>query len=140
MQRLIFRLTSRIHVFLYRLTGGRLGSAVRGFHILLLTTTGRKSGKQRTTPLGYFEYDDGYVITASNAGLDRHPGWFYNLKSNPRVEVQIKDAKKEAVAEQAEGELRGLLWEQLIEHAPGYADYENSTTREIPMVILRPVD
>jgi len=139
MQKLIFRLIPKIHVFLYRLTRGRLGSAMRGFHVLLLSTTGRKSGKQRTTPLGYFEHDGGYVITASNAGLDRHPAWFFNLKSNPRVEIQVKDRKMQATAEQAKDELRSQLWEQLIEQAPGYADYAKSTTREIPMVILRPV-
>jgi deazaflavin-dependent oxidoreductase (nitroreductase family) len=117
-----------------------MGSEMRGFKVLLLTSTGRKSGKQRTTPLGYFDYDGGYVITASNAGLSHNPGWYYNLKSNPQVTVQVKDAEMTAIAEEAKGELRDQLWAQLIEQALGYADYEKRTTREIPMLILRPTN
>jgi deazaflavin-dependent oxidoreductase (nitroreductase family) len=108
-----------------------------GFHILLLSTTGRKSGKRRTTPLGYVELDDGYVIAASNAGQDRNPAWFYNLKSNPHVTVQVKNEKTDTIAEQAKGEQRDELWQKLIKEAPGYADYEARTTREIPVIILR---
>jgi deazaflavin-dependent oxidoreductase (nitroreductase family) len=127
-----------IHVFLYRLTGGRLGGRMRDFQVLLLTTTGRKSGKKRATPLGYFNYDGSYVISASHAGLPHHPSWYYNLKSNPHVTVQVKDRATPAIAEEANGDLRNQLWKQLIEQAPSYADYEKRTTRVIPMVILRP--
>jgi deazaflavin-dependent oxidoreductase (nitroreductase family) len=127
-----------IHIFLYRLTDGRFGGEMRGFKVLLLTTTGRKSGQKRTTPLGYFDYDGGYVITASNGGLPRNPGWYYNLKGNPQVTVQVKDRAMTAVAEEVKGNLRNQLWDQLIEQAPGYAEYPKRTTREIPMVILRP--
>ena len=67
----ILRITTAIHIFLYRLTGGKFGVEMRGFKVLLLTTTGRKSGLQRITPLGNFDYDGGYVITASNAGLQK---------------------------------------------------------------------
>ena len=98
MQSFIFKLISKTHVFVYRLTGGRLGSEMLGFHILLLSTTGRKSGKLRTTPLGYVELEDGYVVAASNAGQDRNPAWFYNLKSNPHVSVQVKNEKTDTIA------------------------------------------
>lgn len=139
MEKYMFKLIMAIHIFLYRLTGGRFGGEMRGFKVLLLTTTGRKSGKKRTTPLGYFDYEGGYVITASNAGLPRNPGWYYNLKNNPQVTVQAKDRVMTAVAEEAQSNLRNQLWDRLIEQAPGYADYEKRTTREIPMVILRPM-
>lgn len=139
MQKSIFKLVMAIYTFLYRLTGGRLGGEMRGLQVLLLTTTGRKSGQNRTTPLGYFAYDGGYVITASNAGLPRHPGWYYNLKNDPQVTIQVKERVMTAVAEEAKGDLRGQLWDQLIAQAPGYADYTKRTTREIPMVILRPM-
>lgn len=139
MQKYLIKLIITIYVFLYRLTGGRLGSRMRDFKVLLLTTTGRKSGKKRTTPLGFFDYDGGYVITASAiAFLGHPPDWFVNLKSNPQVMVQIKDRVMTAVAEEAESDLRNQLWEQLIEQAPSYADYAERTTRKIPMVVLQP--
>jgi deazaflavin-dependent oxidoreductase (nitroreductase family) len=138
MQKYLFRLTMAIHTFLYRLTRGRFGGEMREFKVLLLTTTGRKSGQKRTTPLGYFDYDGGYVITASNAGLPRNPGWYYNLKDNPQVTVQVNDRVMTAIAEEAKGDLRHQLWEQLVEQAPSYSEYPKRTTREIPVVILRP--
>lgn len=137
MQKHLFKLMMATHVFLYRLTGGRLGGTMRDFKVLLLTTTGRKSGKRRTTPLGYIAHDGSYVIAASNAGLAHHPSWYYNLKSNPQITMQVKDRVTTAVAEEAGGELRNQLWAQLIEQAPSYADYEKRTTRKIPLVILR---
>jgi deazaflavin-dependent oxidoreductase (nitroreductase family) len=138
MQKQLFRLTMAIHIFLYRLTGGRFGGEMRGFKVLLLTTTGRKSGQKRTTPLGYFDYDGGYVIAASNAGLPRNPGWYYNLMNNHRATVEVKDREIMVVPEEATGNLRNQLWEQLIKQAPSYAEYPKQTTREIPVVILRP--
>ena len=125
-----------IAVLLYRLTGGRFGGKVLGLRVLLLTTTGRKTGKQRTTPLGYFEQDGGYVIIGSNAGSDTHPGWFHNLRSDPHVTVEVKNKQSEASAEIAGTDRRGQLWSQLIELAPGYSNYAKRTSREIPVVIL----
>jgi deazaflavin-dependent oxidoreductase (nitroreductase family) len=87
-----------VHVFLYRLTGGRIGGSMWGFNLLLLTTIGRKSGKEHTTPLGCFDYEGGYVVAATNGGLPNNPGWYYNLKSKPQVTIQIKDRVIMAVA------------------------------------------
>ena len=135
----IFRFFMTIYVFLYRLTGGKFGGKVQGLSVLLLTTIGRKTGKKRITPLGYFEHDGYYVITASNAGFDTHPAWFHNLKSHPQVTVQIGDKQFTASAELADPTLRRQLWDKLVERAPGYAAYEKRTTREIPIMLLRPV-
>lgn len=135
----IFRFFLVIYVFLYRLTGGRFGSRVQGLPVLLLTTTGRKTGKRRTTPLGYLEYDGGYVVTGSNAGFDTHPAWFHNLTSNARATIEIGDRRFDVSAERAGSDERGRLWARLIEQAPGYAAYAQRTRREIPMVILRPL-
>jgi deazaflavin-dependent oxidoreductase (nitroreductase family) len=137
--RKLFSSIFSIVVFLYRLTGGKVGGKVQGLSVLLLTTTGRKTGKKRTTPLGYFEHDGSYVIIASNAGFDLHPAWFHNLRSNPQVSVQIKDKQLTAIAETADPELRKQLWAKLTELAPGYAGYQKRTTREIPIVILHPL-
>lgn len=134
----IFKLVISIFVSLYRLTNGRVGGSISGLNVLLLTTTGRKSGKQRTTPLGYFENDGNYVIIASNAGGEKNPSWFYNLKSNPRVTLRVKDKELTAIAEPASSEKRNQLWSQLVSLAPRYANYEQRTSRVIPMVILKP--
>jgi deazaflavin-dependent oxidoreductase (nitroreductase family) len=135
----IFRFFMTIYVFLYRLTGGNFGGKVQGLSVLLLTTIGRKTGRKRITPLGYFEYDGCYVITASNAGFDTHPAWFHNLKGHPQVTVQIGAKQLTAIAEVANPTLRRPLWDKLVERAPGYGAYEERTTREIPIVLLRPV-
>jgi deazaflavin-dependent oxidoreductase (nitroreductase family) len=140
MAKALFRLILSIYVLLYRRTGGRIGGTMRGFPVLLLTTTGRKTGRKWTTPLGYFEYDGGYVVAGSYVALGgTYPAWFHNLTSHPQVTLHIQDRKLPALAERADPELRKLLWAKLMELAPGYGDYQRRTTREIPMVILRPI-
>lgn len=139
MLKAVFRSILPLFVWLYQRTQGRIGGQVQGLPVLLLTTTGRKSGKQRTTPLGYFEHADDYVITASYAGDDVHPAWYHNLRSNPHVTLQIRDKKLTAIAETASPTLRLELWDELVKRAPGYGDYQRRTTREIPIVLLRPV-
>jgi deazaflavin-dependent oxidoreductase (nitroreductase family) len=134
-----FRIFLAFNVWLYQRTNGKFGGKVRGFPVLLLTTKGRKTGKERITPLGYFEYEGSYVVSASYAGLDVHPAWFHNLKSNPKVALQIRDKHLTAMAEPADPTLRKQLWDKLVELAPSYGPYEKRTTREIPMVLLRPV-
>ena len=134
----LLRALFSVYAFLYRVTGGRWGGRVQGLPVLLLTTTGRRTGRTRTTPLGYFEDRGRYVIIASNAGRDRHPGWFHNLKARPDVGLQMGDRLLGARAAVASPEERKRLWSRLIELAPGYAAYERRTTREIPIVILSP--
>ncbi len=126
------------YAFLYRLTGGKFGGRIQGLPVLLLHTTGRKSGKKRVTPLGYLEHEGAYVITASNAGSDRHPSWFHNLKAHPQVGVQVGNKEMSATAEVADPALRGQLWAEFVERSPGYGAYEKRTTRVIPIILLRP--
>ncbi len=139
MLKILFRTIFSIVVFLYQRTGGKIGGSMQGLPVLLLTTTGRKSGKRHITPLGYFEHDGAYVVTASNAGLGTHPAWFHNLRSNPQVTLQIQSNELAAKAELANPELRQQLWAKLVGLAPGYRAYQERTTREIPVVMLRPV-
>ena len=115
-----------------------MGGRFRRFNVLLLTTTGRKSGKTRTLPLGWFDQKDGYVIVASNSGQPTNPAWYYNLKSNPRVTVQVMDKVLSFTAEEISGEARAQVWQQVITTAPSYAEYEKKTTRKIPLILLRP--
>jgi deazaflavin-dependent oxidoreductase (nitroreductase family) len=136
---LLYRSFMAVYVFLYRRTGGKFGSQVQGLPVLLLATVGRRTGRKRITPLGYLEQDGSYVITATNAGSDRHPAWYLNLRSHPQVTLQIGDRQLRVRAEVAGPSLRGQLWAEIVERAPGYGAYEKLTTREIPVVLLRPV-
>ena len=137
--------TARLSMFsliLYNLTGGRIymGSAEDPVGLLVLKTTGRKTGQPRSVSLVYIKSGSSFVISASNAGRDKHPGWFFNLRSNPQVTVRIKDQQIEAVAEVADSERRNQLWEQLVKASPMFARYPKLTSREIPMVLLHPVE
>jgi len=134
-----FHFVHDLSVSLYQLTDGKLGGRVQGLQVLLLTTIGRKTGRERTIPLGYFMDNGNYIITASNAGRDTHPAWFYNLRANPHVRIEIQDRQIEAEAEVVAPQKRSALWSQLISLSPAYANYAKKTSREIPLVILRPL-
>ncbi|HET9223753.1 MAG TPA: nitroreductase family deazaflavin-dependent oxidoreductase [Roseiflexaceae bacterium] len=128
-----------IYIFLYRLTNGAIGGRMAGLQVLLLTTTGRKTGQSRTSPLGYFKADNNFVVIASNGGSDRNPAWFYNLKNNPQVTIQIGKTHLAAKAEVADAGKRAELWADLVKMAPAYEHYEARTKREIPIVVLQPL-
>lgn len=107
---------------------------------LLLTTTGRKSGKARTMPLLYAQHDGNYVIIASKGGAPKHPAWYLNLSAKAEVEIQVAHDIIKAKAETVpEGELRDILWEKMVEIWPFYNDYQEKTERKIPVVLLRPI-
>ena len=135
--RTAIKLFSMFHVFVYRLTGGRLLSSNSGRGFLLLTTTGRKSGRRRTRPLLYMKTDDTYVLVASFAGAPRHPAWYLNLRSNPAVTIQVKGRKLSAIAETAAAEERSRLWPKVVATYPDYDKYQARTEREIPLVLVK---
>jgi proline iminopeptidase len=125
------------HVRRYRETGGAVGHDWReGATVLLLTTTGRKTGEKRTVPLIYARDEDRYVIIASKGGAPDHPGWYQNLEKTPDVELQVKSEVFPARARVAQGEERERLWRKANEVWPQYADYAKRTAREIPVVVL----
>jgi deazaflavin-dependent oxidoreductase (nitroreductase family) len=125
------------HVQRYRETGGDVGHVwKRGSKILLLTTTGRRTGNETTTPLIYEQDGDRYVIVASKGGAPEHPGWYRNLAKTPEVEVQVKDEVFKARARTAEGEERERLWKLVNQQWPDYDAYQTRTEREIPVVVL----
>jgi deazaflavin-dependent oxidoreductase (nitroreductase family) len=130
------KLERPIIVFFYRLLARWIGERSQ---MLLLTTTGRKSGRQHTIPLIFMRVENGVVVTASNIGLDVHPGWFLNLKHNPRAHIQIGDKKMVVLAEEVPAEVRDSLWVNWIQARPGYADFQAKTVRKFSMVILKPV-
>jgi deazaflavin-dependent oxidoreductase (nitroreductase family) len=125
------------HVQRYRETGGEVGHIWRkGSKTLLLTTTGRKTGERRTTPLIYENSGDDYVIVASKGGAPDDPGWYRNLQKDPNVELQVKDEVFPAHARVAEGDERERLWKLAAQQWPDYDSYQQKTDREIPVVVL----
>lgn len=126
-----------LYTALYRFTKGRFGGKMGPNKVLLLNTTGRKSGKSRTTPLGCFEWQGGYLIVASNGGQSSNPGWYYNLRSNPQASIQVFDQVIPIKAEVLAGEARAQAWQEVIRVAPAYDRYTQKTKREIPLILLR---
>jgi deazaflavin-dependent oxidoreductase (nitroreductase family) len=125
------------HVRRYLETDGEVGYRWRnGAPILLLTTTGRRSGEERVKPLIFGEDDGRYVVVASKGGAKHHPDWYLNLRADPDVHVQVKAERFPARARTAEGEERARLWERMAEIWPAYDDYRQKTDREIPVVVL----
>lgn len=107
---------------------------------LLLTTTGRKSGEKYIFPLFYGDTGNGgYIIVASKGGAPKHPQWYLNIQANPEVEVQAGTKKLKARARTATGDERARLWQEALKFWPPYADYQKKTEREIPVVVLEPV-
>jgi deazaflavin-dependent oxidoreductase (nitroreductase family) len=133
---LLFKLFVRAHVLLYQLSGGRLGATMSVGRVLLLTTTGRKSGKTRTVPVvPYVEGRDVYVI-ASMGGAPQNPAWFNNLTANPDVGVQLGAEKWRARAQVVEGAERDRLWRAISQAMPNFGEYQKKTERVIPVVKL----
>ena len=104
--------------------------------VLLLTTVGRKTGKNRTTPLLYLKHDDRIAIVASNGGRDKEPSWWTNLRTNPNAQIQIKGEKRKVIARKANAYEHASLWPLLTKMYPSYDNYQKKTNREIPIVVL----
>ncbi|MER7501980.1 nitroreductase family deazaflavin-dependent oxidoreductase [Nonomuraea pusilla] len=120
----------------FRANGGRVGGMFEGSPLVLLTTTGARSGRPVTSPVMYLSDGDRYVVIASNAGADHHPAWYHNLRANPVATAEIGDETFEVKAEFVEGEERDALYARMVEQAAGFAEYEARTTRRIPVVAL----
>ena len=124
------------HVSVYRETEGERGFHWRGTEILLLTTTGRKSGEERTTPLIHRTDGGRWFVVASQGGLDEHPAWFLNLTDDADAEIQVKGEKIPVRASTTEGPERERLWTLMTEVWPDYDAYQARTDRTIPIVAL----
>lgn len=133
------RLFADLHAAIYRLSGGRVGGKMGPAPTLILTTVGRKSGKERVTPLLYLADGDNLVVVASMGGAAQNPGWWHNLRGNPAAQVQVGDRTIRVRAEDADTAERERLWPRLVAIFPSYAEYQRATTREIPVIVLHPV-
>jgi deazaflavin-dependent oxidoreductase (nitroreductase family) len=137
----ILKLFLGANVFLFRRTGGKIGSRMFGGNVLLLTTRGSKSGKGRTVPVMYFDDGPHRVVIASAGGSPAHPAWYNNLSRNSSVTVEIKGRRYSARADVASGAERQRIWKQVIREQPRFAEYEaRAKQREIPVVVLSEID
>lgn len=122
----------------FRANGGRVGGPFEGGTLLLLHTTGARTGEERINPVAYQKVDSGYAVFASKAGAPTNPDWYHNLVAHPQVEAEIGTETHRLTARVAQGEERDRIWTRQKADNPGFADYEQKTTRQIPVVILEP--
>lgn len=132
------RAMGRLNVPVYRLTRGRLMNKVGRAPVLLLTTTGRRSGQPRTAPVVYLEDGGRIAVISSNGGNHNAPGWSYNLRAQPDAEIEIGGEKRQVRAHVAEGEERAQLWRRMNELYAGFDDYEANVSRDIALFVLEP--
>ena len=126
------------HVDRYIATDGEEGHDWQGTVTLLLTTTGRRSGEPRTTPLIYQPYGDDFLIVASKGGDDAHPAWYLNLQADPNVTVQVRGDRFAARARTATPQEKPDMWRVMAATWPQYDEYQRKTDRDIPVVVLSP--
>jgi deazaflavin-dependent oxidoreductase (nitroreductase family) len=127
------------HVKRYRETDGEEGHDWQNTTVLILTSKGRRTGRQRSTPLIYQEYGDDYLVVASKGGSDQPPAWYMNLLETPEVEVQVRGDRFNARARVADAQEKPGMWKTMAAAWPPYDDYQGKTTREIPVVVLQRV-
>jgi deazaflavin-dependent oxidoreductase (nitroreductase family) len=135
----LIRVMSMVNTWVYRATGGRVGGTFRrGAPVMLLTVTGRRTGRRLTVPLLYLRDGERIVCVGSKGGMDHHPLWYLNLEANPEAEVEIGRVVTKVRAHTATAAERAALWPKLVAMYPDYADYQARTKREIPVVVLSP--
>ncbi len=136
----LMRVIPAVHLAVYRLTNGRLSAKLAGQTMLLLTTTGRRSGRRRTVPLLCVADGEAMIVIGSNWGGNKHPQWVRNLNANPEARVQAGARKRQVTSHTATGEERARLWSLVTGQYPGYEAYARRLggVREIPLVVLTP--
>ena len=137
--KLALRTANRMHVSLYRISGGKLANQVAGMPVLLITTWGRKTGRAHTNPVVYLRDGDDFLVTASAGGMDMQPGWYLNLKTNPRAVIQVRDQTVDVMATILVGTERDQLYEQFKAAGSNFVKYGKNTSRVIPVIRLIPV-
>jgi len=136
---MMMRVVTGFHKAVFRASNGRLANRGYGMPVLQLTTTGRKSGKRRTTMLTSPVQDgDRMVLVASNGGDDRHTNWYLNLRDDPNVEITMDGRTRPMRARVASADEKAELWPRVVAAHRGYAQYQTRTNRDIPLVILAP--
>jgi deazaflavin-dependent oxidoreductase (nitroreductase family) len=122
----------------FRGNAGKVGGMFEGADLLLLHSTGARTGAERVNPLGYQRVGDAYAVFGSKSGATTHPDWYYNVKANPRATIEVGTETIPVVARIAEGDERREIWERQKTNVPQFAEYEKTANRDIPVVILEP--
>jgi deazaflavin-dependent oxidoreductase (nitroreductase family) len=135
---LLMKYFARAHIWVYKRTNGRLGAKLLWFPAALITTTGRKTGQQYTTPTLYVRDGDRVVLPASFGGRNSNPGWYRNLEADPKVHIQIRGEHFDLVAREATDDERNRYWPKLIRMYPPYRGYQKAAGRVIPLVVCEP--
>lgn len=136
----IARLATAAHVALYRLTGGTIGGRAQHMPVLLLTSTGRKSGREYTTPLVYLADGDNYVVVASNGGQAKLPNWWVNIRESKQACIELGRKPLRVQVQEANPEERQRLWPRVIAYRAGHEKYQERTPYPLPLVILHPAE
>ncbi|MFE2425116.1 nitroreductase family deazaflavin-dependent oxidoreductase [Streptomyces hokutonensis] len=129
---------ARDQVELYESSGGTQGTTLQGLPVVILTTLGAKSGKIRKSPLMRVEHDGSYAVVASAGGAPKHPVWYHNVVTDPRVELQDGPVRQDMLAREVTGDEKALWWARAVEAFPPYAEYQEKSDREIPVLVLEP--
>ncbi len=129
---------TRLNVWLYRTSGGRIGGRFDAAPLCILHHTGAKSGEPRETPLTYLPDGDRVVLIASYGGAPKSPAWYFNLKAHPDIEIERLGRREPMTVHQADAAERADLWPRITAMYPGYGDYQERTTREIPVMVCAP--
>lgn len=120
----------------FRANGGKVGGPFEGGNLLLLTTTGAKSGEPRLSPLAYFTVDDKIIVVGSYAGADIDPAWVHNLRKNPRAHIEVGTSAYDVIARELPSAERDVLYPKLVEQSPVFGEYQQKTSRVIPLIEL----
>jgi len=140
MKNRLIKLFMYLNAFLMRTSKGRIGSKLSTQTILLLETTGRKTGQLREIPIAYFFHEEKYLIVASNWGKDTNADWYLNLRKNPHAKLIVNGKVLQVVAYEAQGDEYARLWEYATKQHPPYVNYQKMTTRHIPIVVFEVVE
>jgi len=130
------RRLGRLHAWLWKLCGGKLDNAFGKLPLMMLTTTGRKTGQRRTTPVLYLQDGTGLIVVASFGGNDMHPAWYLNLEKCPDAEVIVKGEHRKVLARKLSAEEKKVIWPRLVQLYPQFETYQQRTRREIPLMRL----
>lgn len=137
--RSVMRVGNRVGVWVYRTSKGRVGGKGRGgTPVLVLTVRGRRSGREFSCPVGYFQRDGGYLVVGSAGGLPDDPQWFKNLRAAERAVVQVGDRRSDVAVRILEGQERDDAWAQVLSENPAFGAYEGKSGRRMPLALLTP--
>ena len=133
--RWLLKTFTRINVFVYRLSGGRLMNKLAGMPIVLVTMKGARSGRTLTIPLMYVPHERGYILVASQGGAPKHPAWYHNLVKNPEIEITFEGQTRKFTARQVDEDEKATFWPTCVEYYPPYEQYQRRTERQIPVFL-----